>query len=111
MKRAFFLLLATLALNAQPSVTLDPTQRFQTVQGFGVNFNGTYFREAQKPALDMLVDDLGATVFRLDPYGLTNWETLNDNRDPQGHQLGILQRPLLDAGLRGVLGGGPIPER
>lgn len=83
MKRAFFLLLATLALNAQPSVTLDPTQRFQTVQGFGVNFNGTYFREAQKPALDMLVDDLGATVFRLDPYGLTNWETLNDNRDPK----------------------------
>jgi O-glycosyl hydrolase len=33
--------------------------------------------------VDMLIDDLGATIFRLDPYGLSNWETLNDNDDPQ----------------------------
>ena len=30
----------------------------------------------------MLIDDLGATIFRLDPYGLTNWEAVNDNDDP-----------------------------
>ncbi len=63
-------------------ITVDPRERFQTIDGFGVNFNGTYFRDAQKPMIDMLIDDLGATLFRLDPYGLSNWEALNDNDDP-----------------------------
>jgi hypothetical protein len=31
--------------------------------------------------IDMLIDDLGATLFRLDPYGLSNWEAVNDNDD------------------------------
>jgi O-glycosyl hydrolase len=69
--------------SAENRVTIDPSLRFQTIDGFGVNFNGTYFRDAQKPMIDMLTDDLGATIFRLDPYGLTNWETLNDNDSPQ----------------------------
>ena len=51
------------------------------MDGFGVNFNGTYFRDSQKPMIDMLIDDLGATIFRLDPYGLTNWEAANDDAD------------------------------
>ncbi len=63
-------------------ITIDPSQRFQTIAGFGVNFNGSYFREAQEPMLDMLIDDLGATIFRLDPYGIINWEAKNDNDDP-----------------------------
>jgi O-glycosyl hydrolase len=63
-------------------ITVDPQQRFQMIDGFGVNFNGTYFRDAQKPMIDMLIDDLGATIFRLDPYGISNWEAANDNDDP-----------------------------
>jgi len=63
-------------------VAVNPQERFQIMDGFGVNFNGTYFRDDQKRMVDMLIDDLGATLFRLDPYGLTNWETLNDNNDP-----------------------------
>ena len=65
-------------------VTIDPEQRFQEIDGFGVNFNGPYFRESQKSMVDMLVDDLGASLFRLDAYGfdLSNWETVNDNEDP-----------------------------
>src|SRR5436309_15242624 len=63
-------------------VIVDASQRFQSMDGFGVNFNGTYFRDSQKPMIDMLIDDLGATNFRLDPYGLTNWEATNDNDDP-----------------------------
>jgi O-glycosyl hydrolase len=62
-------------------VTINPNQRFQVIDGFGVNFNGTYFRDAQKPMVDMLIDDLGATIFRLDPYGQTDWEVTNDNDD------------------------------
>jgi O-glycosyl hydrolase len=63
-------------------ITIDPRQRFQVIDGFGVNFNGTYFRDTQKPMIDMLIDDLGATIFRLDPYGISNWEAANDNDDP-----------------------------
>ena len=83
-------LIALLSLAATPvrpqatgaRITIDPGQRFQVIDGFGVNFNATYFREAQKPMVEMLVKDLGATIFRLDPYGLTDWEAINDNDDP-----------------------------
>jgi O-glycosyl hydrolase len=77
------LLACALAL-AQPvaRISIDPSQRFQTIDGFGVNFNGTYFRESQKPMIDLLVKDLGATIFRLDPYGLSDWEAKNDDDDP-----------------------------
>jgi O-glycosyl hydrolase len=67
---------------ATSRITVDSQQRFQMIDGFGVNFNGTYFRDTQKPMIDMLIDDLGATIFRLDPYGLLNWEAANDNDDP-----------------------------
>jgi len=64
-------------------IQVDLSQRFQVIDGFGVNFNGTYFRDAQKPMIDMLINDLGATIFRLDPYGLSNWEAANDDNDPK----------------------------
>ncbi len=67
---------------SESRIAVDANQRFQMIDGFGVNFNGTYFRDAQKPMIDMLIDDLGATIFRLDPYGLSNWEAVNDNDDP-----------------------------
>ena len=63
------------------TLTLNPSIHRQTIQGFGVNFNGTYFRREQEEAIRRLVHDLGATIFRLDPYGLTNWEAVNDNDD------------------------------
>lgn len=80
---AISLLVSVLAAqeHAPARVTVDVTKRHQTIDGFGVNFNGTYFRESQKPMIDILIDDLGATIFRLDPYGLTNWETVNDDND------------------------------
>ncbi|MFN7997005.1 MAG: glycoside hydrolase family 30 beta sandwich domain-containing protein [Bryobacteraceae bacterium] len=71
------------AADSSVRVTVDPSARHQVIAGFGVNFDGSYFREAQKPMIDMLIDDLGATIFRFDPYGLTNWESRNDNDDPQ----------------------------
>jgi len=67
--------------HAPVRVTVDLTKRHQTIDGFGVNFNGTYFRDSQKSMIDMLIDDLGATIFRVDPYGLTNWEAANDDDD------------------------------
>ena len=77
-----FLLCAIAAAQPPAQISIDPTQRFQTIDGFGVNFNGTYFRESQKPMIDLLAKDLGATIFRLDPYGLSDWEAKNDDDDP-----------------------------
>ncbi len=69
---------------AAVKIGVNPALRFQDIDGFGVNFNATYFRDEQKPMVDMLVKDLGATIFRLDPYGNTNWEAKNDDTDA-GH--------------------------
>jgi glucuronoarabinoxylan endo-1,4-beta-xylanase len=73
------------AAPAEPNasrIVVNPYHAHQYIDGFGVNFNGTYFRESQKPLIDMLVDDLGATIFRFDPFGLSNWEAVNDDDDP-----------------------------
>jgi O-glycosyl hydrolase len=80
------------------TVTLDPTQRFQTIQGFGTTqrlFDDPHTTEtfdavtrrasATPPAgdqakiLDALYVDLGLTRVRFHPEGL---ETVNDNADP-----------------------------
>lgn len=64
-------------------IQVDPRQQFQMIDGFGVNFTGPYFREDQKAMFDMLIDDLGATIFRVVPYLVySNWEEVNDNDDP-----------------------------
>ena len=48
-RAAALLVTAAWALPAQDSVRIaaDPARRFQTIAGFGVNFNGAYFHEAQ----------------------------------------------------------------
>lgn len=56
------------------AITLDASTTFQTIDGFGVNINPTQWRDGNlKPALDLLVDDLGCTLFRFDPTGLAEW--------------------------------------
>src|ERR1700716_247718 len=76
------------ALRAQPAsersqITLNPAERHQFIQGFGVNFTSPYFRDDQKAMFDMLIKDLGATMFRVVPYLVySNWEEVNDNNDP-----------------------------
>src|ERR1700682_5333676 len=64
-------------------VTLNPAERYQFIQGFGVNFTSPYFRDDQKAMFDMLIKDLGASMFRVVPYLVySNWEEVNDNDDP-----------------------------
>ena len=56
---------------------------YQEIQGFGMNYTGPYFRDDQKQMFDMLIDDLGVTMFRVVPYLVySNWEETNDNNDP-----------------------------
>ena len=80
-----FLLLGStvrLAAGSGPAETIqvhiNPQERFQSIDGFGVNVIGSWFRDDQKPMFDMLIKDLGATMFRVDPYhDLSDWEKIN----------------------------------
>lgn len=88
---------------ADVTVTLDPSQRFQTVQGFGTTqrlFDDPHTTETfdprtgrasaappagdQQKILDALYVDLGLTRVRFHPEGL---EVVNDNADPQSADL------------------------
>ena len=68
-------------------ITVDGSQRFQRIDGFGVNANPKNWSAYPQPgglgpALDLLVNDLGATLWRVDVFGNSNWEATNDNADP-----------------------------
>ena len=116
---------------AQPPVsariTLQPAERYQFIKGFGVNYTGPYFRDDQKPMFDMLIKDLGATMFRVVPYLVySNWEETNDNADPNvmnwEYYNDRYSTPVFEAtwnglrflnsrGIRPVLGiMGPVPD-
>jgi O-glycosyl hydrolase len=66
----------------QARIAVDPGQKFQQLQGFGINYTGPYFRNDQKAMFDMLIDDLGATMFRVVPYLVySNWEETSGAKD------------------------------
>lgn len=59
-----------------PSATVmaDADTLLQKIDGFGVNITPAQWRGGNlKPVLDMLVNDLGAKLFRFDCYGLADW--------------------------------------
>jgi hypothetical protein len=60
------------------TVAVDPAQSFQTIDGFGVNINSKPWEPRLLPAMDLLTRDLGATLFRVDVFGKSNWP------DPDG---------------------------
>jgi O-glycosyl hydrolase len=67
---------------AGPRITIDPAQKYQEIQGFGVNYTGPYFRNDQKKMFDTLIDDLGATMFRVVVYLVySNWEETPGPKD------------------------------
>lgn len=56
------------------NIFIDATSAFQSIDGFGVNINAKYWNEGRLiPTLELLVDDLGATLFRVDIWGKSNW--------------------------------------
>ena len=76
----------TLASGA--SIAINGATTHQTIDGFGVNVNTTWWyngaygnTDVVKPAIDMLVNDLGATIFRAVIEEM-DWESVNDDADP-----------------------------
>ncbi len=75
-------------LPEQLSVVIDGSRQFQKMDGFGVNLNTSWWldgeyrnSDAVKPAIDLLADELGATLFRAVIEEM-DWEAMNDNEDP-----------------------------
>ena len=59
-------------------VTVNAGQTYQTIDGFGVNINAKQWQPQLIPALELLLNDLGATLYRVDIFGKSNWI------DPEG---------------------------
>jgi hypothetical protein len=55
-------------------INVNLTKSLSKVDGFGVNITPAQWHNGKlKPVLDMLVNDLGSTLFRFDCVGLANW--------------------------------------
>ncbi len=62
---------------------IDLSEKYQKIDGFGVNINSKYWENGSlKPVLDLLIDDLGARLFRIDVYGKSNWIDPDDTLGP-----------------------------
>jgi hypothetical protein len=61
----------------------DGSISFQRMDGFGVNANPDNWRSGQlRRALDRLVDNLNARIWRVEFDGFSRWEAVNDDADP-----------------------------
>ncbi len=59
---------------SQKRIILDFADRKNTIDGFGVNITPAQWNDGNlKPVIDLLVDDLGCTLFRFDCYGTADW--------------------------------------
>jgi len=54
-------------------IHINANHAFQTIDGFGVNINSKQWQPRLLPAMELLLDDLGATLYRLDIFGKSNW--------------------------------------
>ncbi|MGO9479054.1 MAG: hypothetical protein ACLP7I_14065 [Limisphaerales bacterium] len=64
------------------TVTVDGSQVFQTIEGFGVNVNHrSWTNNEVQPVIDAFIDQAGMTLFRI-IWDNTDWEATNDNSNP-----------------------------
>ena len=64
------------------SIIINGSLQFQTMDGFGVNANVASWSNGElRPALDMLADQLRATLWRV-IIDNADWEATNDDADP-----------------------------
>ena len=63
------------------NVSVDGSQTYQVIDGFGVNANHRSFTNNEiTPVLDALIDQAGMTLFRV-VFDNSDWEKTNDNGD------------------------------
>jgi O-glycosyl hydrolase len=89
-------------------IKVDGATTHQTIDGFGVNVNTTWWHNGDyrnsdvlKPALDMLISDLGATTFRA-VVEETDWEAVNDDADPNNFNWSYFNQVFTTARFQGI---------
>jgi O-glycosyl hydrolase len=100
-----------LTVNAQyksVSLKVDGANKFQQIDGFGVNINSAWwyngdFRDSRvtQPAIDMLIDSLGVTIFRAIIEEM-DWETVNDDKDPNNFNWNFYNKVFSNKRFQGV---------
>lgn len=65
------------------SLQIDGSKKMQQIDGFGVNANTRSWNGNElQPALDLLLDSMNATIWRVIVETVEKWEEQNDNSDP-----------------------------
>ena len=72
----------TVSNTAGMALTIDGSQTFQTIDGFGISANSLSWNNGElRPAIDKLVDEGGSTIWRV-VFDMADWEATNDDSDP-----------------------------
>ena len=107
----FMGVIISLKISAQPAelnLRIDGETKYQTLDGFGVNinpawwYNGSYTdAKVIQPAIDLLVDSLGASIFRIVIEEI-DWEVVNDDNDPNLFNWDYYNTVFSDIKFRGI---------
>ncbi|MEP6844592.1 MAG: CehA/McbA family metallohydrolase [Panacibacter sp.] len=69
--------------NSTINIKIDGAKKLQQIDGIGVNANTRSWNgDELKPALNLLLDSMQATVWRVIVETVEKWEDVNDNDDP-----------------------------
>ncbi|HLO60888.1 MAG TPA: CehA/McbA family metallohydrolase [Bacteroidales bacterium] len=93
---------------SQSAIKVDAGIRYQEIDGFGVNINAAWWLDGEyrnsdvvKPAIDLLIDSLGATIFRVVIEEM-DWETVNDDNDARHFNWDYFNRVFTSPRFNGV---------
>lgn len=96
------------AIASGAAITVDGAIAYQVIDGFGVNVNTAWWykgvygsTDTVKPAIDMLISDLGATTFRAVVEEM-DWEAVNDDPDPHHFNWSYFNEVFTNARFQGV---------
>ena len=72
-----------LSTNPELTIEIDGSKQFQQIHGFGVNANTASWNGKElEPALNILIDTLNSSIWRVMVEMEKNGEDINDNDDP-----------------------------
>lgn len=93
---------------AEINLKIDGATKYQTIDGFGVNINPAWWYKGRytdakviQPAIDLLVDSLGATIFRAVIEEI-DWEVVNDDNNPDNFNWNYYNKIFSGIRFKGV---------
>ena len=100
--------LACQTRHKEVNINIDGGTEFQILDGFGVNINAAWwyngeYRDSRvvQPAIDMLIDSLGATIFRVVIEEM-DWESVNDDKDAGNFNWNYYNKVFSNARFLGI---------